>query len=276
MRQEAIARAREIREGLARDAESERDRTFRREETTRGFDQQRDLMGEQFAHADKLAAGERDLMTRRWGREDRRSVEEQTNEQMRALDRRGQELQDALHKGEFMSPEAEQSVAAEIRPVAEQKLRLRADLVTRLAEMDDPRYAKMSRTERLYAAGYSKDQVAAFMRLGGLADESVDGSSSVSEPPAETPVAASSNAPQERESAAIHGPPASPEPLADMSKEGRPKRVRRGQGRAMSETGFADEAEALRTLFVRQPWISHPGVRKNRGLPPLYETGGGF
>jgi hypothetical protein len=153
-RQEAIARAREIRQDMMRAAERGEDREF-----------QGELADRQMAHQSELAGAERELMTTRFDREDRRAIEDHATEQMVALDNRIQDLQDMQLKGEVLGEEGE--VERQIAEATEQKLAIRGQLVERLYEMGDARYKDMPADQRLYAAGYSKDQVVAFMRMAG-------------------------------------------------------------------------------------------------------------
>jgi len=276
-RQEAIARAREIRQDLMRQQERTEDRTF-----------QGGLAETQASLQRELAGGERELMTTRFDREDRRSIEEQSTEQIAALDNRIQDLQDMVLKGEVLGEAGE--IERQISEAEGQKLAVRSRLVERLFEMGDARYKDLPADQRDYAAGYSKDQVVRRMRLrqGGSgaeeAQEAEPNAARSSEQIGADLAAAESTtgrsgglSAQDRAALGLSssGDPAmsapqSPEPLRDMTKEGRGKR---GTGFG-GKPGLADELEMLR----RKPWIRRPEVRKSMGLPPLStgETGGGI
>lgn len=239
-RQAAIERAREIRQNLQRSAEREDDQRFQREQLDTQLGAQRGI-----------ADAEAGLQRERWSREDRRALEEQTTEQMAALDKRIQDLRDMALKGEVLGNEGE--IDRQVREAEDQKLALRSRLVERLYEMGDVRYKDMPADQRLYAAGYSKDQVARFMRLAeGTAAEAPSEEAA----PATAPVGAAAESaaagervrgmapetadklglsdadrqvlglpPAEGEPSAAMSLPESPPPLRDMSQAGRGRKA---------------------------------------------------
>jgi hypothetical protein len=256
-RQEAIARAREIREGLVREKERSEERDFQRTEN----EKTRTFQGE-------LAGDERDLMIRRFDREDRRAVEEEATNQLAALDKRIQDLQDMKLKGEVLGSEGE--VDRQLQEANQQQLTVRGRLVERLFEMGDPRYKDMPADQRAYAAGYSKDQVAAFMRLAQgdeadteepaapeIARSDAEIGSSVAATEARNPGWSPGLTPEDRAQLGMPpkpspsmAPPESPPPLQDMTKVGRGRSLLNPSGartpRAARERREAAAAEAAK------------------------------
>jgi hypothetical protein len=237
-RQVALEDARELRQTQARQLERGEERLFQQ-----GLaDQQADLTREGFRRQDKQAAADRDLMGRRMDREDRRAIEEESDAQLAALDNRIQDLQDMLLKGEVLGTEGE--VERQIAEAEDQKLTIRSRLVNRLYEMGDPRYKDMPGDQRLYAAGYSKDQVARFMRLAqGAPAEEPESPAAPGRSDAEIATATQGADPEQvaryglsaedrqalglpaEEAAPAMALPESPPPLRDMTQAGRGRRA---------------------------------------------------
>jgi hypothetical protein len=244
-RQNAEARTRDERHFANQRDLLERDQQFDRQQTSERQRHERDVIGREEA-----------LQRERWGREDRRSIEENANTQIAALAQRITEVQDSQRKGEFLDPAAEADAMAEIEEAMDQIRSVRARAYRALGEAGDRRYKDMSLRDILLTAGYSREEIADQMRTM-TAEESAP-------PAASTGSAATLGPPDER-----FGPPESPAPLRDMSQAGRGRRVPNLISGATSED-FAAAGTGLKNLFFDVARIPR------RSEPPKYRTAGGF
>lgn len=200
-REDAIADARQLRQQQFQERihqmDSDREASYHQDV----MKQQRDLAGQSDKTTRELAGQQNTLQRDRWDREDRRQVEESAGQQLAALDKRIQTVQDAMLKGEYLGKETE--AQAELEEAKEQQRVIRYRSMRQLAEQGDPRYKDMGARDLALAAGFSRERIAELVRQAG---QNAGPATPTAPGPAGAPMAT---------------PPESPPPITDLSKKGR-------------------------------------------------------
>jgi hypothetical protein len=253
--------------GYATAAET-RHETFQTQLAAQTDTRARDLARDQNKAADERQSREDARLESRQNADDRKRVEEDGNTQLAALQKDIQTVRTDLAQGKYIDPSDAESRISEAQ---DQMRKIRARVYKTLSGLGDPRYKGMPNSQILALSGFSKEEVASLMRSNAqssLAD---------SQTPDTVGAPSSGGAPASNSVA----PPASPEPLRDMTKVGR--------GRSASP---ADVENFLRPNLLTQPpgakpsdpgtnWDSMFQSMQQQQHPDLFgkrkpATGGGF